>query len=91
MPAQILIADDLESVRKLVRAVLRELSLDHVEEAEDGQAAFAIPSKTRYDLLIADWNMRRTNGLALLKAARAHETLKTMPVIMNKQLKEFSS
>lgn len=82
MAIPILIADDLESLRKLVRSVLRELRLDQVDEAEDGQAALSMLEKTRYSLLIADWNMPRMDGLALLKAVREHETLNTMPVIM---------
>jgi len=82
MAIPILIADDLESLLKLVRSVLRELRLEQVDEAEDGQAALSMLEKTRYSLLIADWNMPRMDGLALLKAVREHETLKTMPVIM---------
>ncbi len=82
MPRKILVVDDMKSMRSLIRTVLHELGLMDVEDAEDGQAALNILRHSKFDLMISDWNMPRVDGLMLLKAVRADEATKTMPVIM---------
>ncbi|MDB5969232.1 MAG: cheY [Hydrocarboniphaga sp.] len=80
--SRILIVDDMPSIRDFTRAILGELGLNKVDEAKDGQEALGMLNAMRYDLLISDWNMPRLDGLGLLKAVRASETMKAMPVIM---------
>lgn len=77
-----LVVDDMPSIRAFARAVLAESGLTEVDEAADGQEALAKLNGQSYDLLISDWNMPNLDGLGLLKAVRASETLKALPVIM---------
>lgn len=77
-----LVVDDMPSIRAFARAVLAESGLTEIDEAADGQEALAKLNGESYDLLISDWNMPKLDGLGLLKAVRASETLKALPVIM---------
>lgn len=79
---RILIVDDMKSMRAFIRAVLEESGLSEIDEAEDGEGALSLLGKTRYGLIISDWNMPRMDGITLLRTVRSNETLKTLPVIM---------
>jgi len=80
--AKILVVDDFSTMRRFIRNILDQLGYREVEEADDGDSALEKLRGTRFDLVIADWNMPRMNGLDLVKAIRADEELKTIPVLM---------
>jgi len=79
---KILVVDDFSTMRRFIRNILDQLGYREVEEADDGDSALEKLRGTRFDLVIADWNMPRMNGLDLVKAIRADEELKTIPVLM---------
>ena len=79
---KILVVDDFSTMRRFIRNILDQLGYREVEEADDGDSALEKLRGTRFDLVIADWNMPRMNGLDLVKAIRADEGLKTIPVLM---------
>jgi PAS domain S-box-containing protein len=67
-----------------MRAYLREL-LSHsyaVEAVADGEEALAAVRREPPDLILCDVMMPRLDGFALLKALRADETLRAIPVIL---------
>ena len=80
--AKILVVDDFSTMRRFIRNILDQLGYREVEEADDGDSALEKLRGSRFDLVIADWNMPRMNGLDLVKAIRADEGLKTIPVLM---------
>jgi two-component system, cell cycle response regulator CpdR len=70
--ARILIAEDEEALRGLVRRALIEVGYE-VEVAADGAEAADILAKNPFDLLLADIKMPVMDGIALaLAAARDH-------------------
>ena len=78
--ARILIAEDEESVRNLVRRAL-ETDGHSVTQAADGAEALDILNKTQgaFDLLLTDIKMPVMDGIALaLAAARDHPSLTIM-------------
>jgi len=78
--ARILIAEDEESVRNLVRRAL-ETDGHAVTQAADGAEALDILNKTHgaFDLLLTDIKMPVMDGIALaLAAARDHPSLTIM-------------
>ena len=77
-----LVVDDFNTMRRIVRNLLKELGFTNVEEAEDGVDALNKLRTTPCDFVITDWNMPNMDGLALLKNIRADEQLNTMPVLM---------
>jgi two-component system chemotaxis response regulator CheY len=79
---KVLAVDDFPTMRRIVKTLLRQLGYTNVSEAEDGQAALAKLKQEKFDLVLLDWNMPRMTGLELLKAIRADETLRHIPVVM---------
>jgi two-component system chemotaxis response regulator CheY len=83
----ILLADDMRTMRNLVRQVLTDLSYTTVTECEDGAAAWkeietASALKMPYQLIISDWAMPKVTGLDLLKKVRMTEAVKNTPFLM---------
>ena len=79
---KILIVDDFSTMRRIVKNLLRDLGFNNTDEADDGSTALPLLEKSKYDFLITDWNMPGMTGLDLLKAVRANEKLKDLPVLM---------
>jgi two-component system chemotaxis response regulator CheY len=82
MPKTILIADDNESVRTILKLTLQFKGYALIE-VEDGQQAYDILTGTGgVDLLISDIEMPNMNGLELLAKLRNDARFATMPIIV---------
>ena len=79
---RVLIVDDYKTMLRIIRNLLRQLGIEHVEEATDGQDALTKLRGGDFHLVISDWNMAPMTGLELLKEVRADPRLKTTPFIM---------
>ena len=79
---KILVVDDFATMRKIIKNLLRDLGFENTEEADDGATALPKLQAGNFDFLITDWNMPGMKGVDLLKAVRADENLKTLPVLM---------
>lgn len=79
---KILVVDDFSTMRRIVRNLLKELGFTNVDEAEDGAVALQKLKSGGFGFVISDWNMPNMDGLALLRAIRADESMKTIPVLM---------
>lgn len=77
-----LVVDDMSTMRRIVRSILKELGFDNVEEAEDGNDALAKLRSGKFDFVVSDWNMPNLDGLEMLKAIRADDKLKSLPVML---------
>ena len=77
-----LIVDDFSTMRRIVRGLLKEMGCNNAEEAEDGAVALAAMKAQRFDFVVCDINMPNMNGFDFLKAVRADESLKHIPVLM---------
>lgn len=77
-----LVVDDFNTMRRIVRNLLKELGFDNVEEAEDGVDALAKLRATNFDFVISDWNMPNMDGLELLQTIRTDAGLSELPVLM---------
>lgn len=69
-PARILVADDLEPVQRIARAILEGAGYD-VDTVSDGAEAFARVQSKPYDLVLMDIEMPIMDGVASTKAIRA--------------------
>ena len=77
-----LVVDDFSTMRRIVRGLLKEMGCNNVEEAEDGAVALQMLKANRYDFVVSDINMPNMNGFDLLKAIKADDNLKRIPVLM---------
>jgi len=66
----VLVVDDSQTVRHVVRRHLNALGFNDIDTAEDGQSATELLSKRKYGLLLSDWEMQPMGGEQLLKAVR---------------------
>jgi len=79
---RVLIVDDQESVRGIMRGYVKRMGVENIDTAESGAAALKQLGKAPYQLVVSDINMENGSGLDLLKAMRAHPVLKRTPVLM---------
>jgi two-component system chemotaxis response regulator CheY len=77
-----LVVDDFSTMRRIVRNLLKELGFTNVEEAEDGVDALNKLRGGNFDFVVSDWNMPNMTGIDLLRAIRADDKLKRLPVLM---------
>jgi two-component system chemotaxis response regulator CheY len=86
MPAdpnmKILVVDDMSTMRRIVKNIMKQLGFANVEEAENGQDALDKLRADTFGFVISDWNMPVMTGIQLLRAIRADEKLKAIPVLM---------
>jgi CheY-like chemotaxis protein len=81
VPATVLLCDDEEVLRRLVRATLQTDDY-RIEEAVDGEEALARARSLRPDLIILDMMMPGLSGLEVLRELRADPAFANTPVIM---------
>jgi len=79
---KILVVDDFQTMRRIIRNYLRQLGFNNVEEAEDGDVALEKLNETQIDFVITDWNMPKMTGIDLLKKIRAENNFKNIPVLI---------
>ena len=79
---KILIVDDFSTMRRIIKNLLRDLGFTNTEEADDGSTALPMLQSGNFDFLVTDWNMPQMTGIDLLRAVRADDRLKHLPVLM---------
>ncbi len=77
-----LVVDDFSTMRRIVRGLLKEMGCNNAEEAEDGAIALGMLKAGKFDFVVSDINMPNMNGFELLKAVKADDALKHIPVLM---------
>lgn len=78
---RVLVADDRERNRYLLRTIIESKGWD-CTEAADGEEALALARKAPPDLLITDVLMPRMDGFSLCRAWRADEQLRDIPLLI---------
>jgi len=79
---QVLIVDDYNTMRRILRNLLGQIGFANVEEAEDGAGGLKKMREHNIGLVISDWNMAPMSGLEFLKEVRSDALLKETPFIM---------
>jgi two-component system chemotaxis response regulator CheY len=84
MAKKILIVDDSTTTRAVIKRTLRMAGFSDVQvfEASDGQAALDILASCHVDLVLADLNMPRMNGVEMIKRMDADAALIGIPVVV---------
>lgn len=80
----VLVVDDMASIRKILIRCLNNIGFTKIVEASNGEEAMnIIKSKNPpIGLIISDWNMPVCSGLEFLKRLRADAEMNKLPFIM---------
>lgn len=71
-----LIIDDFVGIRQLLRESLRNLGARHIDQASSGGEAMVLLAKTRYDVVLCDYNLGDgKNGQQVLEEARVRNLM----------------
>ncbi|MEW6669065.1 MAG: response regulator [Thermodesulfobacteriota bacterium] len=81
MSKTIMTVDDSASVRQMVAFTLRNAGFT-VVEAADGQDALSKLEGAAVNMVIADLNMPNLDGIGLIRALRANQAYKFIPIVM---------
>jgi CheY-like chemotaxis protein len=87
MAATILVVDDDESMRDLLRLHLQAAGYD-VQLAEDAIAAGYLVLRSPPDLIITDVNMPHLDGFEFIEALKSDKSLPNIPVIFLTSVEE---
>ena len=79
---KILIVDDENTSKHLMRHHLFTLGFSNVLEASDGESAIKVLRDQKVDLIIADWNMPNLNGVDFFQSIQSDPALKNIPFLM---------
>ncbi len=84
---RILIADDMPTIRELLKSQLKAMGFKSIVEAADGEVALnilitSVGKGAPIELVISDWNMPKLSGLDFLKQVRASNDWKTLPFVL---------
>jgi len=90
MPSSILIVDDDESIRELLRMHLSAAGYE-VRVAEDAIVAGYMVLRSPPDLIISDVNMPHMDGFEFVAALKADKSLPSIPVIFLTSMEEGDS
>jgi len=85
--SRFLIIDDLASVRKQARDLLRKLNYQEVYDAETVPAGLALAEAmhaagTPIDFILADWELPNYTGIDLLREVRSKEKFAALPLVI---------
>jgi CheY-like chemotaxis protein len=80
----VLIVDDNQFMRKVVRGLLVNIGVKSLHEAEDGIAGLEIVRTLNPDIVILDWEMPLLNGPEFVRIVRSPGVFPTpdLPIIM---------
>ena len=79
---KVLVVDDMSTMRRIVKNVLKQIGYSDIAEAENGQDALTKLKAGGFGLVVSDWNMPVMPGIELLRSVRADADLKSLPFLM---------
>jgi two-component system chemotaxis response regulator CheY len=82
-----MVVDDMEPLRRVVRAMLKNLGYLNVLEASSGQQGLQVLEKTfligkPVEVILSDWQMPGMTGIEFLEVVRTTEQYAHLPFIM---------
>lgn len=82
MPRRALLIDDSQAMRMLLGNQVRALGFDVIEAGDGREALAALRAHDSVALVLVDWNMPVMNGLEFVRALRAEDAWRRLPVVV---------
>ena len=80
--AKILIVDDSNMLRDMLKHTLNGGGYSDITEAKDGEDGLKKANMKKFDLIITDINMPKINGLEFIKKLRLDNTYSKIPILI---------
>ncbi len=80
--AKILVVEDLNEMRDILRRLLGVLGFSNVSTVTNGFEAWEQLKVNNFDLVLCDWNMPKMTGRELLEKVRSTPSLHHLPFIL---------
>ena len=82
MPYNVLIVDDSQTMRKVIRksVVLSGFAMENCWEAGNGKEALAVVQAQKVDLILTDFNMPEMNGMEMTQELKKTEKYRQIPI-----------
>ena len=82
MRMRFLVVDDSSTMRRIIINTLNKLGHKDITEASNGREGVERLAAADVDVIITDWNMPEMSGIEFVRAIRAHDKYKSIPVLM---------
>jgi two-component system, chemotaxis family, chemotaxis protein CheY len=84
---KVLVVDDMTTMRKIIKKMLKDMGFETLEEANDGKPAWQMLQDAHeaglpFQFIVSDWNMPGMTGLDLLTNVRGDERFSKVPFLM---------
>ncbi|MFN7977213.1 MAG: response regulator [Vicinamibacterales bacterium] len=77
-----LVVDDSSTMRRIIINTLNKLGYTECREAGNGKEGLDALTANPVDIVITDWNMPEMSGVEFVRAVRANDATKAVPVLM---------
>lgn len=81
-PPRILIADDIQMIRRALKIVLLKAGITGIVEAKNGKEVVEHLRQDQFDMIICDWEMPEMTGIETLRHVRQDARHKDIPFVM---------
>ncbi len=78
----VLLVDDDKIPRVILSRALKELGINNILTAENGQNALQILFTESVDIVVSDWNMPVMDGLEFFRSIRGNDRLSSIPFLL---------
>ena len=79
---RVLIVDDFNTSRRMIRQTLKDLGTELCNEAKDPDEAIKLLERYQYHLVLVDWYMDGARGVDFVKQIRETHSKKVLPVLL---------
>jgi len=79
---RVLVVDDMEDMRNIIRRLLNAMGFSKITLARNGEEALGLLRGSSFDIVLCDWNMPKMSGRELLEQVRSDPKLLLLPFIM---------
>ena len=79
---RILVVDDSSTMRRIIINTLNKIGYSDCTEASNGREGVERLAAGPVDMIITDWNMPEMSGVDFIRAVRASDQFKHLPVLM---------
>ena len=78
----VLVVDDQQTSRLMIRTVLENLGVERISEAENGREAISLVDEQTFDLVVTDYHMPEMDGEELTRFIREESHQSEVPILM---------